>query len=116
MEDGNENLNCVSFLLQAVGAISGILMAIFVNNTHSIGPFQCFGIYLILQIIFFIAALLMNKELEPGQISDIKSDSESPRSNVPDDNDGQNILIMDQAENELEPEEKSKYQIFKLNL
>lgn len=101
VQDGNENLNSFSYLMQAIGAIAGALMAVVVNNTDKIGPFECFGIYLILQSIFFFAALFMNKKLEPGQISNIKSlDVEPPtnenlnqRVSIPDGDDEQMISI-----------------------
>lgn len=121
VEDGNENLNSFSYLMQATGAISGALMAMMVSNTDKIGPFQCFGIYLVLQSIFFFAALFMNKKLEPGPISNIKSEIEPPTNenqgpNIPDDDVEQRIFILDQEENAPAPEEMSRFQTLKLNI
>lgn len=91
-------------------------MAIHVNNTDSIGPFQCFGIYLILQTIFFFAALFLNQKLEPGSIS-VKSETKSPRRpNNPDDDEQTKFLILDLAENAPVPEEMTKFEALKLNI
>lgn len=51
--------------MQGVGAITGAIMASLIQNQKFIGPYQCFGIYLILQTVFFTAAIFMNKNLEP---------------------------------------------------
>lgn len=48
VEDGTENLNTLSYLLQGIGAIAGAMMAEYVTDHKDIGPFQCFGVYLIL--------------------------------------------------------------------
>ena len=71
--DGCEWLNSICYGLQGFGAIIGALMAIFVQRRPYIGPFQCFGIYLALQMIFFICAFLMNQKMESGDIKDLPS-------------------------------------------
>ena len=69
--DGCEWLNGLCYALQGIGAIFGALMAIFVQRRPYIGPFHCFGIYLALQITFFICAYLMNQQMEPGDIKEV---------------------------------------------
>jgi uncharacterized membrane protein len=48
VEDANENLNSICYMLQAIGAIFGAITAGFVSETDVIGPFDCFGFYLVL--------------------------------------------------------------------
>ena len=76
--DGSENLNSLCYMMQGFGAISGALMAALVQTTPSIGPFDCFGIYLALQTTFFVCALFMNKKMEPGEITDLKQEEPQP--------------------------------------
>lgn len=65
-----EWLNGMCYAMQGFGAIIGALMAVLVQRAPYIGPFHCFGIYLGLQITFFICALFMNKQMEPGEMKD----------------------------------------------
>jgi hypothetical protein len=39
VEDANENLNSICYMLQALGAINGAMMAGMVSKTDLIGPF-----------------------------------------------------------------------------
>ena len=72
IDNGIENLNSISFIMQAVGAISGGLMAELISMENILGPFKCFSIYMFIQMLFFMAALLMNDKLEPGNIKEIQ--------------------------------------------
>ena len=46
-------------------------MAHLVQKAEYINPFQCFGVYLVLQGFFFFSILGMNKGMEPGEIQNI---------------------------------------------
>jgi hypothetical protein len=65
VKNGNQNLNSWSFIMQALGAISGGLMAEFINLEHVLGPFKVFSVYLVLQLMFLVAAIYMNDSMEP---------------------------------------------------
>lgn len=52
--------------MQAIGAIFGAFMSMSVTQTESLDAYQCFGIYLALQITLFMSAFCMNKTMEPG--------------------------------------------------
>ena len=47
-------------------------MSMFASNTKSLDPYDCFGIYMGLQFVFFLSAYFMNKSLEPGEIKAYK--------------------------------------------
>ena len=72
VQDGTENLNAICYFMQAIGAIAGAFMSMFVTNTKELDCYQCFGIYLALQSLFFMSAYCMNKSLEPGEIKAYK--------------------------------------------
>lgn len=70
--DGCEWLNGLCYMMQGIGAIAGALMAGFVQKTAYLGPFECFGIYMALQMTFFVLAYFMNQNMEPGEIRDLQ--------------------------------------------
>jgi len=51
-------------------------MAFMVQEANLVDPVQCFGIYLVLQGFFFVAALQMSKDLEPGEISEFEAQAQ----------------------------------------
>ena len=42
-------------------------------SQSSMSPYECFGIYLVLQFVFFLSAFFMNKSMEPGEITEYTS-------------------------------------------
>ena len=75
-DDVNENLNSFSYAMQAIGAISGALMA---KKANTIGPFKCFAIYMVLQILFFGFTLLIDKKMEPEELDELVPQENQPR-------------------------------------
>ena len=73
VKNGTENLNSIAYLFQGIGAVAGGLMAFMVQEANLVDPVQCFGIYLLLQGFFFVAALQMSNDLEPGEISEVEA-------------------------------------------
>ena len=65
-ESGCENLNSICYFMQAIGAIFGAFMSMFVTQTEALDTYQCFGIYLVLQMTLFMSAFCMNRSMEPG--------------------------------------------------
>jgi MFS family permease len=67
VEDGNENLNSISYLMQGIGAICGGLISMKAND-FKLNPYHTFIIYLVLQAVFLVSACMMNSSMEPGEI------------------------------------------------
>jgi len=82
--------------MQGVGAIIGALMAM-KSNDLNLNPYHCFAIYLVLQVIFLIAACMMNSDMEPGEIVESLDGSTN-----------ENSLLQNDGE-------RSKWSILKLN-
>ena len=75
VKDGNENLNAISYLFQGIGAIVGAFISMQVKESKHFNPYSCFGVYMLLQFFFFVSALMMNKDMEPGEIEEKEQES-----------------------------------------
>lgn len=42
-------------------------------DQSSMSPYECFSLYLVLQVVFFMSAFFMNKSMEPGEITEYAS-------------------------------------------
>lgn len=110
VEDVNESLNSFAYSMQAVGAIAGALMANMVQNNAAIGPFQCFGIYMCLQIFFFMSTLFMNKDLEPEEL-----DQQVPREIQQQEGDVEESALLE-INDEIPHRQMTNYEKFCLNV
>ena len=56
--------------MNAIGAIVGGVMAQMFSSLDLANPYECFSIYLLLQIILLVASFQLNDTNEPGNIED----------------------------------------------
>lgn len=66
-EDFSERVNSLAYILSAVGQILGTLIAWVLDKYSVFDPFMNFVVYLVIQVLFFVSASMLNKSVEPDE-------------------------------------------------